>query len=130
HRQVLDQLSHPACIRQPDSHASPPARSQWSAGRTPPSILLRESRRASAWRLPVALDEQPRECLRALRGPAVALAGLDDRALHQDMEREREAVDVAEAGLARECAQHHADVLEMRRTRAPDRMAEVGRLEQ
>src|SRR5436190_131637 len=99
HRQVLDQLSHPACIRQPDSHDSPPARSQWSAGRTPPSILLRESRRASARRLPVALDEQPRERLRALRGLAVALAGLDDRALHQDVEREREAVDVAEAGL-------------------------------
>src|SRR5262245_20478556 len=60
----------------------------------------------------------------------IALGGLDDRALHEDVERERELVDVAQPGVGREPLEDAADVREMQRARRADRAVEVGRLEQ
>src|SRR4051812_32314598 len=73
----------------------------------------------------VLLDEVARHRLRALRGAHAPLAGLDDRALHQDVERPGDLVAVTQARLFGERPQHGADVLEVIRTRPPDRMIQV-----
>src|SRR5947207_2922443 len=99
----------------------------------PPS--LPEHRQAEAGRAsllrgsPVLLDQVARHLLGALRSLDVSLGGLDDRALHENVEGARELVGVTQTGLLGERAQDRADVLQLLGARTPDRMLRVGRLE-
>src|SRR5205823_12313801 len=78
--------------------------------------------------LAVPLDQVAGHLLGALRSIGVALCGLDDRALHEDVERTREFLSVPESGLLGKRAQDGADVLEMLGARSAGGMLGVGRL--
>jgi len=78
----------------------------------------------------VLFNQEAAERLRAFRRVAVALGGLHDRALHQDVPGEGEGVGVARSGLEREVTDDGADVHEVVGACAADGVAEVAELKQ
>src|SRR2546426_162641 len=66
----------------------------------------------------VLVDEEAGHGLGALRGFTITLGTLDDRALHQDVPRERKRGRVAETRLLGEGVHDRADVLEVEGARA------------
>jgi hypothetical protein len=76
------------------------------------------------------VEEEPCDRLRPLCRLPVALSGLDDRSLHEQMPGEGERLGVAEAGLFGQCAHDRPDVREVLGAGVADRVFAVAGLEQ
>src|SRR6185437_7705937 len=74
-------------------------------------------------------QEEPRDLLCTLRGVRIALAGGDDRALHEDVPFAREIVGIRHIRLGRELPEELADTREVGGAGLPDRILAVTVLE-
>src|ERR1700732_706530 len=73
----------------------------------------------------VSFDESPAHRLTAVGSLKIALGGTDDRALHQDVPRSGEVVDIDQAGRFGALTQDLADVVEVPDAGLPSRMRET-----